>query len=46
MKNTKADNNSRAVDRLINTPREVRNIKENISDTSAGGGSFTGAGII
>lgn len=46
IKNTKADNNSKAVAGLINTSGEVRNIKQNISDTSAGGGSFAGAGII
>jgi len=46
IKNTKVDNNSRAVGGLINTPREVRNIKQNISDTSVGGGSFAGAEII
>ena len=46
IKSTKADNNSRAVAGLINTSGEVRNIKQNISDTSAGGGSFAGAGII
>ena len=46
IKNTKADNNSRAVAGLINTHGEVRNIKQNISDTSATGGSFAGAGII
>jgi len=46
IKNTKADNNSRAVAGLINTSGEVRKIKQNISDTSAGGGSFAGAGII
>lgn len=46
IKNTKADNNSRAVAGLINTSGEVRNIKQNISDTSARGGSFAGAGII
>ena len=46
IKNTKADNNSRAVAGLINTPGEVRNIRQNISDTYAGGGSFAGAGIV
>lgn len=46
IKNTKADNNSKAVAGLINTSGTVRNIKQNISDTSAGGGSFAGAGII
>lgn len=46
IKNTKADNNSKAMAGLINTSGEVRNIKQNISDTSAGGGSFAGAGII
>ena len=46
IKNTKADNNSRAVAGLINTPGEVRNIKQNISGTSASGGSFAGSGII
>ena len=46
IKNTQADNNSRAVAGLINTPGEVRNIKQNISDTSARGGSFAGAGVI
>ena len=44
--NTKADNNSRAVAGLINTPGEVRNIKQNISGTSANGGSLAGSGII
>ena len=46
IKNTKADNNSRAMAGLINTRGEVRNIKQNISETSATGGSFAGAGII
>jgi len=46
IKNTKADNNSRAVAGLINTSGEVRKIKQNISDTFAEGGSFAGAGII
>ena len=46
IKNTKADNNSRAVAGLVNTPGEVWNIKQNISDTDAKGGSFAGAGII
>ena len=46
IKNTKADNNSKAVAGLINTSGKVRNVKQNISDTSAGGGSFAGAGII
>ena len=46
IKNTKADNKSKAVAGLINTLGEARNIKQNISDTTAGGGSFTGAGII
>ena len=46
IENTKADNNSRAVAGLINTPGEVRNIKQNISGTSASGGSFAGSGII
>ena len=46
IKNTKADNNSRAVAGLINTPGEVRNIKQNISGTSASGGSFAGSRII
>lgn len=46
IKNTKADSSSRAVAGLINTHGEVRNIKQNISDTSATGGSFAGAGII
>jgi len=46
IKNTKADNSSRAVAGLINTSGEVRKIKQNISDTSAEGGSFAGAGII
>ena len=45
IKNTKADNNSRAVAGLINTS-EFRKIKQNISDTSATEGSFAGAGII
>lgn len=46
IKNTKADNNSRAVAGLINIDGEVRNIKQNLSDTCAKGGSFAGAGII
>ena len=46
IKNTKAENNSRAVAGLINTPGEVRNIRQNISDTSARGGSFAGAGLL
>ena len=46
IKNTKADNNSKALAGLINTPGEFRNIKQNVSDTSAGRGSFAGAGII
>lgn len=46
IKNTKAESNSRAVAGLINTSGEVRKIKQTISDTSAGGGSFAGAGII
>ena len=46
IKNTKADNSSSAVAGLINTSGEVRDIKEKISDTSATGGSFAGAGII
>ena len=46
IKNTKADTNSRTVAGLINTRGEVRNIKQNISNTSATGGSFAGAGII
>ena len=46
IKNTEADNNSRAVAGLINTPGEARNIKQNISGTSASGGSFAGSGII
>ena len=46
IKNTKADNNSKAVAGLINTSGEAQNIKQNISDTSAEGGSFAGAGII
>lgn len=46
IKKTEADNNSRAVVGLINTDGEVRNIKQNISETSAKGGSFAGAGII
>ena len=43
---TEADSNSRAVAGLINTPSEARNIKQNISGTSAKGGSFAGAGVI
>ena len=46
IKNTKADNNSRAVAGLIDTSGEVRNVKQNISNTDAKGGSFAGAGII
>ena len=46
IKNTKADNYSKAVAGLINTSGEVRNIKQNISETDAKGGSFAGAGII
>ena len=46
VKSTKADKNSRAVAGLINTSGEVRNIKQHISDTSAEGESFAGAGII
>ena len=46
IKNTKADNNSRAVAGLVNTSGEAQKIKQNISDTSAIGGSFAGAGII
>jgi len=46
IKNTKADNNNRVVAGLINTSGEVWKIKQNISDTSAGGGSFAGVGII
>lgn len=46
IKNTKADNNSRAVAGLINTDGEVCNIKQNISNTSAKGWSVAGAGII
>ena len=45
IKDTKADNNSRAVAGLVNTSGEVRKIKQNISGTSAIGGSFAGAGI-
>ena len=45
IKNTKADNNSRAVAGLVNTSGEVRKIKQNISDTSAIRESFAGAGI-
>lgn len=45
IKNTKADNNSRAVAGLVNTSGEVRKIKQNILGTSAMGGSFAGAGI-
>lgn len=46
IKDTKANNNSRAVAGLINTPGEARNIKQNISGTSASGGSFAGSGVI
>ena len=46
IKNTQVDDISKAVARLINTDGEVRNIKQDISDTSARGGSFAGAGII
>jgi hypothetical protein len=45
IKNTKVDNNSRAVVELINTSGEVRKIKQNISNTSAEGGSFASARI-
>ena len=46
IKETKADNSSKAVAGLINTSGEVRNIKQIISDTSAKRGSFAGTGII
>ena len=46
IRNTTADNNSKAVAGLLNTSGAVRNIKQSISDTSAGGGSFAGAGIM
>ena len=46
IKNTKADDNSKAIAGLINTSGDIRKIKQNISDTSATGGSFAGAGII
>ena len=46
IKNTKADNYGKAVAGLINTDVEVRNIKQNISETVSKGGSFAGAGII
>ena len=46
IKETKADNSSKAVAGLINSSGEVRNIKQIISDTSAGRGSFAGAGIV
>ena len=45
IKNTKADNHSKAVAGLINTDGEVRNVKQNILETDAKGGSFAGAGI-
>lgn len=45
IKNTKADNHSKAVAGLINIDGEVRNIKQNISETDAQRGSFAGAGI-
>ena len=45
IKNTKADNNSRAAAGLANTSGEVQKIKQNISDTSAIRESFAGAGI-
>ena len=45
IKNTKADNNSRAVAGLVNSSGEVQKIKQNISDTSAIRESFAGAGI-
>ncbi|KAK3177894.1 hypothetical protein OEA41_000026 [Lepraria neglecta] len=40
IKNTKADNNSKAVAGLINTSGEARNIKQNISDTDTKGGAL------
>ena len=46
IKQTKADNSSKAVAGLINTSGEVWNIKQIISDTSAERGSFVGAGIV
>ena len=46
IKETKADDSSDAVAGLVNTDGEVRNVKQNISNTSATGGSFAGAGII
>ena len=46
IKDTKADNSSKAVAGLINTSGEVRNIKQIISDTFAERGSFAGAGIV
>ena len=46
IKETKADNSSKAIAGLINTSGEVRNIKQIISDTSAERGGFAGAGII
>lgn len=46
IKNTRADKYGKAVAGLINTSGEAWNIKQNISDTVAGEGSFAGAGII
>ena len=46
IRETKAEDNSRAVAGLINTRGEVRNIKQNISGTSAKGGSIASAGIV
>ena len=46
IRETKADNSSKAIAGLINTSGEVRNIKQSISDTSANRGSFAGAGIV
>ncbi|KAL6713291.1 hypothetical protein ACLMJK_008756 [Lecanora helva] len=46
IRNTGADDNSKAVAGLINMPGGAQNVKQIISDTSARGGSFAGAGIL
>ena len=46
IRNTKVNNNSKAIAGLINISGEARNIKQTISDTGAKGGSFAGAGVI
>ncbi|KAL8792419.1 MAG: hypothetical protein Q9195_004952 [Heterodermia aff. obscurata] len=45
IKNIRADNHSKVVAELINTDGEVRNIKQNISNTDAKEESFASAGI-